>query len=300
MPARELVGVAVNGLVLVEGLPGSGKSATAAGLARWLDGRGVPVEHVPEDTADHPVDLEQVAVLSTEQVLALASESPDTSRALLSAAERHGDAWLVRHALHPQLPPTLVDRLRAHDAYDGSVSPDVHSRVLTDCWRRFGGSAPGRVQVWECVLLQNPVCALVARGDQPTDVLARHVEGLVEAVRSHRPALVYLDAGDPRPVLEHAAAEQPAEWLESVVGYHTRQGLGLRRGLRGFDGYVEFMRHRREIELEVIEGLDLPTLVVPVDGRGDEQTEQVRAFVAGHLGLEGHRETAHAETGQVA
>jgi hypothetical protein len=262
MPARELVGVSVSGLVLVEGLPGSGKSTTASGLVRWLADQQVAVEHYAEGRVDHPVDLEQVAVLSTEQVLALASESPDTSRALLSAAEHHGDAWLVRHALHPSLPHALVERLRAHDASGGSVTHEVHSRVLTDSWRRFGESAPLGVQVWESVLLHNPVCALVARRDQPTDVLARLVAGLVDAVRSHRPALVYLDVGD-----------------------------------------VELKRRRREIELEVIAGLDLPTLVVPVDGGRDElaeqveqveQAEQVRAFVGGHLGLD-----AHAKTWQV-
>jgi hypothetical protein len=142
------------------------------------------------------------------------------------------------------------------------------------------------VQVWECVLLQNPGCALVARADEPADVLARHVARLVDAVRPHRPALVYLDAGDPAPTLERAAAERPADWLESVIAYHTTQGLGLRLGLEGFDGYVEFMRRRREMELEIVSGLDLPTLVLAVgDRRWSDHEVAVRGFVAEHLGL---------------
>ncbi|WP_460806091.1 acyl-CoA dehydrogenase family protein, partial [Microbulbifer agarilyticus] len=134
------------------------------------------------------------------------------------------------------------------------------------------------------MLLQNPGCALVARADQPASVLAAHVAGLVDAVRSHDPVLVYLDAGDPLRVLETAAAERPREWVEAVVEYHTGQGLGRRMGLRGFEGYVDFMRHRRAMELDIVASLDLPTLVVGVDadhrGAGPARLEQVRAFLA--------------------
>lgn len=278
----------MSGIVLVEGLPGSGKSTTAHGVAQWLDGRGVEVEHFAEGRVDHPVDFEQVAVLTAADLDAIAAGSTEFAEALSGAAERHGDVWLVRHPLHPSLPAGLVDLLRAHDAYDGDVPAELHSRVLVDSWRRFGEAAPGPVQVWECVLLQNPGCAMVARADETADVLARHVTQLVETVRSHRPALVYLDAGDPAPTLERAAAERPAEWLESVIDYHTTQGLGLRCGLEGFEGYVEFMRRRREMELEIVAGLDLPTLVVAVDDRcWSEHEASVRTFVSEHLGLAG-------------
>jgi hypothetical protein len=105
-------------------------------------------------------------------------------------------------------------------------------------------------------------------------------------VSDHAPVLVYLDAGEPEPVLRRAAAERPDSWLEAVVEYHTGQGWGLARDLEGFDGYVEFMRHRRELELDLLPRLPLPTLVVRTDtGSWDEHTERVRAFVGEHLGL---------------
>ena len=293
----------MRGTVLVEGLPGSGKSTTAHDIAAWLVDEGVEVEHWPEGATDHPVDFEQVAVLRADDLAAIASQWPDAAPVLHQVAEPSGDVWLVRSQHHPALPAELVERLRRHDAYDGDVPPELHSAVLVDSWRRHGASVTGTgvgagrraeaVQVWECVLLQNPVCALVARADQPLEVLERHVTELVGAVRSHAPALVYLDTGDPRPFLERAAAERPAEWLDVVVGYHTERGLGLRRGLVGFDGYVEFMRLRREMELEVVQALSdagLPVLMVAVDPSRREASRRaeqaaVRAFLADHLGL---------------
>jgi hypothetical protein len=272
---------------MVEGLPGSGKSTTAHGLGQWLAAHGLTVEHYAEGRVDHPVDFEQVAVLTNEDLVGLLGQLPAEANALIGAAERSGDAWLVRHGRRPDLPRSLVRRLREFDGYDGNVTPELHSRVLTESWRRFGGSERRDVvHVWECVLLQNPVCALVARFDQPASVLERHVAALVEAVSALSPALVYLDPGDPAAVLERAAAERPQEWLDSVIAYHTGQGHGLARGLSGFDGYVEFMRHRRRLELGLLSSLDLPALVVEVgDGRWPAHTQTIRSFVADHMGL---------------
>jgi hypothetical protein len=107
------------------------------------------------------------------------------------------------------------------------------------------------------------------------------------------PLLVYLDAGDPATVLEAAAAERPAEWLELVIGYHTEQGYGLARGLRGFDGLVEFMRHRREVELDLLPSLPVRTLRLDVSGRDwTARYADLVAFLEAHLTVAAAAETA--------
>lgn len=276
----------MSGVIMVEGLPGSGKSTTSHGLGLWLAAQGVRAEHYAEGRVDHPVDLEQVAVLTNDDLVALLGQRPGDASALIGAAERSGDAWLVRYGRRSDLPRALVSRLRDLDGYDGSITPELHTRVLADSWQRFGREARDTTQIWECALIQNPVCTLVARFDQPVSVLEHHVQALVAAVSSRSPALVYLDPGDPGEILERAAAERPQEWLHRVVAYHTEQGYGLAHGLSGFDGYVEFMRHRRQIELDLLPRLDLPTLLVPVgDGRWPEHTETIRSFVGDHLDI---------------
>jgi len=271
--------------LLVEGLPGSGKSTTAYGLARWLAGRGTAAEYWPEGRTDHPADLEQVALLTDAERAGLGASHPGWASLLDRVVEPTDGGWLVRHPQHPDLPADLVDALRAYDAYDGPVRPELHARALLESWRRFGATpAPAAVQVWECVLLQNPVCAFVARFDRPTGELRRHVAGLVQAVAGLGPALVYLDPGDPAPVLARAVAERPADWARFAIGYHTEQGYGLARGLHGFDGYVEFMRHRRELELALLDDLTLPTLVVDTGRTSrEESTASIREFALAHV-----------------
>jgi hypothetical protein len=223
----------VFGLVMVEGRPGSGRSATAEAIAGWLADQEVDVAHRPEGHEDHPVDVDRVAVLDTAQLLELAAESPETSQTLLGAAEQHTGLWIVRPESQAALPEPLRERLRALSSRT-RVPPGLTASLVAEAWTRFGATGPRGVHVWESTLLRSPDVA--------------HVRRLVDLVRAHRPVLVYLD--DDRDIGS------------------SRQG------------------RRRELELVVIAGLDVPTLVVPVgDGGRQEQWATVREFVAGHLGL---------------
>ena len=273
-------------LVMVEGLPGSGKTTASGFINGWLADRHVPVHHFPEGRTDHPVDLEQVAVLTSQQLERLRSDLPDEADALTAAAERVDDLWLVRDRERPGWSDRLRDRLRELDSYDGAVTHDVHTRVLLHSWQRFAEHRARETGVFlfECVLIQNPMCALLARFDRPEAAVEAHIRRLADLTAGMDPLLVYLDAGDPATVLEAAAAERPAEWLELVIGYHTEQGYGLARGLRGFDGLVEFMRHRREVELDLLPRLPVTTFTSDVsDGDWDRHRAALAGFLEGHV-----------------
>lgn len=273
-------------LVMVEGLPGSGKTTASGFINGWLTDRQVPVHHFSEGRTDHPVDLEQVAVLTEGQLERLRRDLPDEAGDLTAAAERVDDLWLIRHRERPAWSSRLRDRLRELDSYDGAVTHDVHTRVLFDSWQRFAEqrARESAVFLFECVLIQNPMCALLARFDRPEAAIEAHIRRLAEVTAGMDPLLVYLDAGDPAAVLEAAAAERPAEWLEFVIGYHTRQGYGLAHGLRGFDGLVEFMRHRREVELDLLPRLPVTTFTSDVsDGDWDRHRAALAAFLEDHV-----------------
>ena len=273
-------------LIMVEGLPGSGKSTTAHFLGEWLAGRGHAVAAFPEGRADHPVDFEQVAVLSTEAFIGLVGDFPEQGEDLMRGAQKSGDSWLVRYGQRRAWPCELRARLAEHDAYDGAVSPELHRRLLRESWDAFGDKAAHgeEVYLFECVLIQNPLCALMARFDEPLHVIEGHIRALAESVSTLNPALVYLDPGEPTAALERVAAERPAEWLESVIGYHCGQGYGLARGFTGFEGYVDFMRRRREVELDLLPRLGVPTLHVEVgDGDWDTHRSRITAFLEAHI-----------------
>ena len=273
-------------LVLVEGLPGSGKTTTARMIEDAARARGFDVRYFGEGRSDHPADFEEVAILTDADLERLRGDFPSSAAALAQAAERHDGYWLVRDRDRASWPEALRRQLRERDAYDGRIDPGLHIRALTDNWRRFGGAAGAgsTVFVFEAVFLQNPICALVARFDEPAAAVESHVRQLASTVAGLDPLLVYLDAGDPEPVLAAAAAERPADWLDFVVGYHTGQGYGATRGLQGFPGLVAFMRMRRELELGLVAQLPVRSHVVDVAGRDREaHRREIEALLERHL-----------------
>jgi hypothetical protein len=259
----------VRRLVLVEGLPGSGKTTTSRLIEDWARARHLPVQYFGEGRTDHPADLEQVAVLSDADLRQLRLAFPVEADSLAGAAERRDGYWIVRERERATWPESVRAFLRTRDAYDGVVTPELHRRALLDSWRGFAEAraTDPSIYVFECVLIQNPVCALLARFDQPAAVVEGHIGDLAGAVAEMDPLLVYLDAGDPEPVLRAAAAERPASWLDFVIQYHTEQGYGRAHGLRGFEGLVEFMRARRELELRMLQRVPIRTRLIDVSVR---------------------------------
>jgi hypothetical protein len=273
-------------LVLVEGLPGSGKTTTGRFIEGWARARNLSPQYFGEGRADHPADFEAVAVLSDADLRQVRRAFPGEADSLMDAAERRDDYWIVRERERATWPADLRTFLRTRDGYDGEVTPEVHRRALLDSWQRFAKTTASdpSLYVFECVFIQNPVCSLLARFNQPAAVVEEHICDLASAVADMDPLLVYLDAGDPEPVLSAAAAERPAAWLDFVIGYHTEQGYGRAHGLRGFDGLVEFMRTRRELELLMLQRLPIRTHLIDVSLRDrDAHHEAVTAALEGAL-----------------
>ncbi|WP_249931052.1 hypothetical protein [Paenibacillus polymyxa] len=52
------------------------------------------------------------------------------------------------------------------------------------------------------------------------------------------------------------------EWLDFVIWYHTEQDYGKNKGLHGYEGYIQFLEYRRELELHIIEQLPFQSFIL--------------------------------------
>jgi len=192
-------------LIIVEGLPGSGKSTTAAMIAAELEARGKDIVCVDEGAANHPADV--------------------------------GD-------------------------YD---FPDFASERATilDTWRAFAAHAePDTTYVFNCVLLQNPMCETMMRFGMNEDESRRYIGEITEIIAPLHPVIIYIDEPDAKSAIDGVLDERGDGWLNAVIDYHTAQGYGAAHGLRGYEGYIACLEERRERELRILRSLPVDSHII--------------------------------------
>jgi len=238
-------------LVLIEGIPGAGKTSTARFVADWLRARGCAVRLHLEGDPDHPADFEATACLSAEQFAELCARFPQQQAALESLARRSKSArgeLLLCFAKLDNPPADLRSALMERDVYNLPEADFL--RVSLRRWQEFAAAAQAgqAVYVFECCLLQNQLTTLMAVHDASLQRIAAQLESVAQAIAPLAPLAIYLDPPAVRDALLRVCAERPREWLDFVCAYTAGQAWGKARGLSGLEGMLSFYEARRELE----------------------------------------------------
>lgn len=224
-------------LLIVEGLPCSGKSTISAFASEYL-ARRENVCFVDEGTGNHPADYEYHALAPAGLF------APE--RKVVSLADFSGE---------------LLEQLSAYKIYD-CLPWEEEMPLMLDKWREFVRAAdPKSVYVFNCILLQNPICETMMRFGFPLEVSRQHIERIVQIIRAMNPTVIYLKNEDIAASVRQAAAQRPG-WLDAVIDYHIGGAYGRGIGAQGFDGYIRCLEDRQKRELEILSHLPVDKLIL--------------------------------------
>ncbi|GMA63051.1 hypothetical protein NZD89_24800 [Alicyclobacillus fastidiosus] len=264
-------------LIIVEGIPGSGKSSTASFIAEYLQSQVIPCELFYEGNLDHPADCESIACLTREQFDELVMTYFKYENILRSAVLENGGNLFLSYgklAKESDLPEEIITAISKFDVYE--LPSDKYCNVILQRWEAFSAYQAERntVVIFECCYLQNALTQLFVRNGEDKEYVLRHILKLSRAIEKLDPILVYLNPLDVNETINKVSKERSNEWLDFVVWYHTQQGYGRSRGLKGTDGYVEVLAARRSLELEILE--NLPISVLQIDNPQSDWSESHR------------------------
>ena len=212
---------------------------------------------VDEGTGNHPADYEFHALAPAGLL------SPESQ--IVSLSQFSGE---------------MFDQLLQYKIYD-CLPWETEMPLMLEKWRQFVcSSEKDSVYVFNCVLLQNPMCETMMRFGFSQEESQRYIEKIVEIIKPMRPAVIYLKNDDIADSVRKAAQERPG-WLDGVISYHVAGAYGKSIHAKGFDGYIECLKERQERELRILKQLPIHKLIVENPQRDwDSALETISAYLA--------------------
>lgn len=254
-------------LILVEGIPGSGKTSTAQFIKELLDREGISNQLFLEGDLNHPADYESVACLGVEEYKELKDKYPELIDVMDQVTDGVKEYKLISYGKLQQKIDTetyknLIDELRHSDVYN--LSLDLYQELTIEKWQQFAREVQQTREtvILECCFMQNPVTMMFGRFNCSEEMIIDFIKRLERIIQPLNPKLIYFYQDDVRSTLERVTKERSTEWLRHLIWYFTEQGYGKENGYQGLDGVYEVLEKRKEYELNIVDQLDMDTLTI--------------------------------------
>lgn len=245
-------------LVLVEGLPGFGKTTTARLVHDILTEMNLKSQLFLEGDLEHPADYDGVAYFNEHEFNALLVTHNKNKDMLGNLVIKQGDRYFleyrkIKNEYGSSFPDDLLQDVVKHDIYE--LSLDQNRQLITDKWKTFAENVSTKSDsfIFDCCFIQNPVTMGMIKHDAKKDDIISYVKELANIVERLNPLLIYVEQSDLKHSFRKAVKERPKKWSEGFIEYYTNQGYGKNHNYQGLEGTLEVLKARQELEREIVD-----------------------------------------------
>lgn len=255
-------------LILIEGLPGSGKSTTAKMTNDILKEWNVDTNLYLEGNVKHPADYEGGSYFTKIEFAQFLEQYNEVQPILVKhAIERCNGYVLPKYKLKQDIgdkmvPDSFWDDIWNHDIYELPLEKNIE--LITDKWRRFVEQAMigNQTYIFECCFIQNPVTVGMIKYGASEEVVMNYVKQLAVIIEPLIPVLLYVDQKDLSRSFKKAVQERPKEWSTGFMDYYTNQGYGKIHGAEGIEGTIEVLEARKQLESSIFNALAIKKIKI--------------------------------------
>ena len=272
-------------LILVEGIPGAGKTTTARKIKEKLIDEGKEAI-LYEDGMSHPADMAWNACLKEDEYndfIKKCSEMWEGSKKSISKEElisriqrqtRIEDNNVILAYTKIDFPEdcywSLIGDVASKEICDGRKSLDEFRDIHLRRWSKFAEQAllNDNIYIFECAFLQNHIFELLGVYEKSDEEIYLYLKILLETVKSLSPSIVYIEPSSVEDIIIQAANERKSpegsgpDWIDEVANWVSNMNFGKSHNLKGIEGVFYFCKERLRIDKLMIEKLNVPVTII--------------------------------------
>ncbi|WP_025482327.1 hypothetical protein [Eisenbergiella tayi] len=206
-------------LILVEGIPGSGKSTFAQKIADCYSTRGQKTNLYTEGDY-HPADLAWNARLPLEELDNILAPY-SAFRADIDKNTHIEDGYAIISYTHVTTDtPEFYKAMEDREVYDSRIPFPEFRELIHKRWLAFGTQAKEKdeLTIFECAFLQNQVTELMLMQLADTETMIQYFNDLISTVLPLSPVLFYLSQTNVRETITRVAKQRVSEygsWIDA-------------------------------------------------------------------------------------
>lgn len=237
--------------IFVEGIQGAGKSTLVNNISKI-----VPDLRVCREGDYSPADLAWCAYLSEDEYEKILEKYKSISDEIIENTVKEEDKYIISYTKIITDIPGFHKDLENYEVYNGRKTFTELKEIIFTRFMNFKETG----YLFECSLFQNII----------EDLMLFHMLGDEEIIAFYRELFNYIDAENY--VLFYLYSDKLEEniktikkercddkgnelWYEVMLQYISCSPYGKKYGCNGFDGLVNHLRHRQELELTIIKEL---------------------------------------------
>lgn len=187
-------------LILIEGLPGTGKTTTAKIAKGVLNEFSTNNKLYLEGNLDHPADYDRVAYFNDREYNTLLNENKRYQNLIKQISIKKDNGYFIKYLqnkikLKDKFPDQLYKKIIKNDIYE--LPLDLNQELIINYWEEFKKTKKvDTVYIFECCFIQNPVTVSLVRDNAKIDKTIDYILKLLEQVKDLNPVLIYLYQND--------------------------------------------------------------------------------------------------------
>ncbi len=272
-------------LILVEGIPGAGKTTTARKIKEKLIDEGKEAIFY-EEGMSHPADMAWNACLKEDEYndfIKKCSEMWEGSKKSISKEElisriqrqtRIEDNNVILAYTKIDFPEdcywSLIGDVASKEICDGRKSLDEFRDIHLRRWSKFAEQAllNDNIYIFECAFLQNHIFELLGVYEKSDEEIYLYLKSLLETVKSLSPSIVYIEPSSVEDIIIQAANESKSpegsrpDWIDEVANWVSNMNFGKSHNLKGIEGVFYFCKERLRIDKLMIEKLNVSVTII--------------------------------------